>query len=142
MVLFDLVMSKAELIVELKSKIKTTTIKDITPAGVRLEYNAEGEVKGSFNAAHIETISLLAKADGTIEWESKIIEMTKDGDMVIAVAKGTGRQESSYLRRFEGDVTFQTSSKKLQWLNTTKGWIEGTNIVSTGETTAKVYAKK
>jgi hypothetical protein len=51
-------------------------------------------------------------------------------------------QDSPTAGRCEGDVTFQTSSKKLAWLNTTKGWIEGTIEVSTGETTAKVYAKK
>jgi len=119
-------MSKGELIVELKSKNTTTTIKDFTPAGVRLEFNAEGEVKGSFNAAHMETVSVLAKSDGTNEWEAKVIEMTKDGDMVIAMSKGTGRQESPTVGRFEGDVTFQTSSKKLAWLNTTKRLLRST----------------
>ena len=119
-------MSKGELIVELKSKNTTTTIKDITPVGVRLEFNSEGEVKGSFNAAHMETVSVLAKSDGTNEWEAKIIEMTKDGDMVIAMSKGTGRQESPTVGRFEGDVTFQTSSKKLAWLNTTKRLLRST----------------
>jgi porphobilinogen deaminase len=119
-------MSKGESIVELKSKNTTTTIKDITPVGVRLEFNSEREVKGSFNAAHMETVSVLAKSDGTNEWEAKIIEMTKDGDMVIAMSKGTGRQESPTVGRFEGDVTFQTSSKKLAWLNTTKRLLRST----------------
>lgn len=54
----------------------------------------------------------------------------------------TLRQENPTVVRFEGEVSFQTASKKLAWLNTTKGWVEGTNDMSTGEATGKVYAKK
>ena len=133
---------KGEVIVELNEKGTTTTIKDITPAGVRLEINLEGEVKGKFNAAHMETLSVLLKPDGTREWEAKAIEMTKDGDVVILLMKGTATQESPPVVRFEGEVSFQTSSNRFAWLNTTKGWIEGTNNVSTGEATGKVYEKK
>jgi hypothetical protein len=134
-------MSKGEVIVELREKDTTTTIKDITPAGVRLELNLKGEVKGKFNAAHLETPSVLLKPDGTREWEAKAIEVTRDGDQVIVTMKGTARQGTPTVVRFEGEASFQTASKKLAWLNTMKGWVEGTNDISTGEATGKVYAK-
>lgn len=84
---------------------------------------------------------MLFLPDGTRGWEAKAIEVTSDGDPIIVMMKGTARQESSTVVRFEGDVSFQAASKKLAWLNTTKGWIEGTNDVSTGEAAGKVYAK-
>ena len=134
-------MPKGEVVVELKAKETTTTIKGITPAGIRLEVNLKGEVNGKFNAAHLETLGVLQKPDGTREWEAKAIEVTREGDSVIVVMKGSARQDSRMVVRFEGEVTFQTASKKLAWLNTTKGWIEGTNDMSTGEVAGKVYAR-
>src|SRR6266705_1413350 len=38
--------AKGELLFELKEKTTTVTIKDFTPAGVRSEYNLQGQVKG------------------------------------------------------------------------------------------------
>jgi hypothetical protein len=133
-------MLKGEVIVELSEKETTTTIKDVTSAGVRLEVNLKGEVKGKFNAAHLETLTVLLKSDGTREWEAKAIEVTRDGDAVIVMMKGTARQERPTVVMFEGEVSFQTASERLAWLNTTRSWIEGTNDMSTGEATGKIYA--
>ena len=59
--------AKEELLGEVKEKTTTITVKDFTPAGVRAEYNQQGEVKGRYNAIHIETVTVLFKPDGTAE---------------------------------------------------------------------------
>ena len=134
-------MSKGAVILQLREKETTTTIKEVTPSGVQLEVNLKGEVKGKFNAAHLETLSVLMKSDGTRKWEAKAIEVTAEGDHVIVMMEGTARQESPTGITFEGEASFQTTSKKLAWLNTTKGLIDGTNDMSTGKATGKIYTK-
>ena len=62
-------MTKGELIGEIQGKTITRTVKDISPNGVRLEFNDEAQVTGKYNAGHIETTNALLKPDGTIEWE-------------------------------------------------------------------------
>lgn len=133
--------AKEELIGELKAKTTTITIKDFTPAGVRAEYNVQGEVKGRLNAMHIETATALFKPDGTIEYEDRAIQTTSDGDAVLLTEKGMARQESPTRISYAGETTFQTASKKLAWLNTTKGRHEGTYNPATGELSGKLYGK-
>jgi len=62
--------AKENLIAELKEKTTSITIKDFSPAGIRVDYNSEGEVTGMYNARHIETASGLVKPDGSSEYES------------------------------------------------------------------------
>ena len=42
----------------------------------------------------------------------------------------------------EMQVTFMTASKKLAYLNTTKGWADASYNLATGEYSFKVYAVK
>lgn len=133
--------AKEELIAEVKEKATTITIKDFTPAGVRAEYNVQGEVKGRYNAMHVETVTTLLKPDGTVDYEGRGVDTTSDGDVVLVTAKGKGRQETPSRISFEGETIFQTASKKLAWLNNTKGRHEGSYNPFTSEATYRLLGK-
>lgn len=133
--------AKEEFLGDLKEKTTTITIKDFTPAGVRAEYNQQGEARGRINSRHIETVSALFKPDGTVEYEGRGVDTTSDGETFLVTSKGKGKQESPTLIRFEGESSYQTGSKKLAWLNTTKGRHEGTYDTVTGEASIRLYTK-
>lgn len=133
---------KGELLLEYKGKTTTLTVRDFTPAGARIEINEQGEMKGRYNANHLETVTVLIRPDGTSEWEAKGIETTRDGDTIFLTSKGTARTEDPSTVRYEGNVSFQTPSQKLSWLNSTKGRIEGKYNNANGESIGSIYAKK
>ena len=133
--------AKEELLGEVKEKTTTITVKDFTPAGVRAEYNQTGEVKGRYNATHIETVSVLFKPDGTAEYEGRGIDTTPDGETILVSSKGKGRGETPTKMSFEGETTFQTASKKLVWLNNLKARHQGTANPGTGEASYKLYGE-
>jgi hypothetical protein len=116
---------KEELLLELRGKNTTRTIKDFSSAGIRLENNLEGEVKGIYNATYYATIDALVKPDGTIDYETRQIHTTDDGETVLVDYKGKSVRESPTHNKFVGENTFQTSSKKLAWLNGLKSRHEG-----------------
>jgi len=135
--------TKGELIAVERGKITTTTIKEISPQGVRLEVNTQGVVKGKYDALSRSTFSTLAKPDGFAEGESRSLQTTKDGETILATSKfSTGRIASQTRREAESEVTFKTSSRKLDWLNSTKAIGEFAADIATGRYTAKVYAAK
>ena len=105
--------AKEELLLELKAKNTTRTIKDFSPAGIRLENNLEGEAKGIYSATYYATIDALVKPDGTIDYETRQIHTTDDGDTVLVDFTGKSIRESPTHNRFVGVNTFQTSSKKF-----------------------------
>jgi hypothetical protein len=133
--------AKEELLGEVKEKTTTITVKDFTPAGVRVEYNQQGEVKGRYNALHIETVTVLFKPDGTAEYEGRGIDTTTEGDTILLTAKGRGKGETPTRISFEGETTFQTASKKLAWLNSVKARHKGTANPVTGEASYSLYGK-
>jgi hypothetical protein len=77
------------------------------------------------------------KMDGTNEWESRAVEMTREGDTVMVQGKGTGVGNT-----FKGEVTYMTNSPRLNWLNNTKAMVEGTTDMKTNEATMKIYQEK
>ena len=135
-------MTKGELLLEVQGKTITRTIKELSPLGVKIEMNDEGQTTGKYNAAHMETVTVFLKTDGTNEWETKGIQTTRDGDFVVVAGRGTGRSTGPTTATWQGDVHFMTQSPKLAWLNTTKGWVEGTGDMAAGTFHGKVYAKK
>jgi len=135
-------MAKGELLLEVQGKIVGRTVKEITPHGVRLQMNLEGQATGKYNASVINTINVFLKTDGTNEWENKVIHNTREGDFVVASGRGTGRMAGPGTGTSQGDVAFMTQSPKLSWLNNTKGWVESTMDMAAGTFHAKVYAKK
>lgn len=123
---------------EIKEKTNAVIIKEFNPDGAMVEYNASGEIKGEkYRANHVETTDVKMKMDGTNEWESKAMEMTKEGDVVMITGKGTGQGNN-----FSGEVTMMTNSPRLSWMNNTKARVEGTSDMKTNEATIKVWPEK
>jgi hypothetical protein len=90
----------------------------------------------------METVDALFKTDGTYEFESRGLDATTEGELIIIQGKGTGRQVSPTSVQAEGEATFMTQSKNLGWLNSAKARFEGTYTTTTGEFIAKVFARK
>jgi len=134
--------AKEELLLELTSKNTTRSIKDFSPEGIRLESNLEGEAKGVYNATFYATITMLVKPDRTIDYEVRQIHTTSDGDTVLVYYKGKSIIESPTHNKFVGETTFQTSSKKLAWLNGMKARHEGEYNPVAGENDFRVYGKR
>ncbi|OLE91053.1 MAG: hypothetical protein AUF79_06890 [Crenarchaeota archaeon 13_1_20CM_2_51_8] len=134
--------TKGDLLIEEKSKITTVTVKDFGPSGAKIDYNIQGEVKGKYNANHMETLNIAINPDGTSVGESKAIQLTRDGDTIFVSSKGRGRASGPTSVIAEGESTFQTPSTKLSWLNSTKARFEATVDLMTGEIRTKYYTSK
>jgi hypothetical protein len=132
---------KGELIGELRGKTITTTVKAISPFGVTLSSNGTGQFTGKYAASDIETMTVYLNRDGSVQYEVKAIQNTMEGDMVIVTSRGHGKSTGP-TTALEGEVVYMTQSTKLAWLNTTKGWAEGSMNNATGEYHAKFYAQK
>ena len=133
--------TKGEVIAELRGKNDSFSIKDISANGIKLENNDVGQITGKYQANFMETVSIHMKTDGTSEWESRGIQMAGK-DMVVATGHGKGKRNADGIISFEGEQKYMTQAPSLSWLNTTKGWIEGTANQAEQTFTAKVYAKK
>src|SRR5260370_25873659 len=114
-----------ELLLELKSKNTTRSVKDFSPEGIRLESNLEGEAKGVYNATFYATITMLVKPDRTIDYEVRQIHTTSDGDAILEYYKGKSIIESPTHNKVVGETTFQTASKKLLRMNGIKNRHKG-----------------
>jgi hypothetical protein len=135
-------MPEEEFLGELAEKTTSVTIKEFTPEGVKLTYNLQGTTKGQYEAAHMETVDAFFKPDGTFEFEARGIDQLSDGDMILINAKGSAKTVSPTSVHAVGEATYQTLSKRFDWLNSSKGRFEGTFDPSTGEFVAKVFAQK
>ena len=135
-------MENRELLVEIQEKTTAVIIKEFLQDGAKMQYNSMGEVKGKYSGSHIETVDVLVKTDGTNEWDVRAMENTREGDVIMIMGKGTGRQDSPTKGSFKGEVSFMTMSKGLAWLNSTKGWVEGITDLRNNEATLKVYYVK
>jgi hypothetical protein len=138
----QLLNKKSELIGELRGKTVTTTVKSVSPFGVNLSSNGVGQFTGKYAAAQTETMNLSLNRDGTVQYEVKAIQNTIEGDFVVVTSVGHGKSTGAPTTALEGEVVFMTDSAKLAWLNTTKGWAEGSVNNVTGEYQAKFYAQK
>ena len=69
---------RGELVYEYRGKATTLTVKEISPSGIQLEVNGKGELKGKLNADSIDTTNALLKPDGTFEFDTKAIKITKE----------------------------------------------------------------
>ncbi|HXQ91418.1 MAG TPA: hypothetical protein VN739_00320 [Nitrososphaerales archaeon] len=131
-----------ELMGEIRGHIVSRSIKDITPLGVRLELINEAQfVGGKYTATHLETVNMFQKVDGTLEWESKAIETTVEGDFVAINGRGNGKVTGPTSLWAEGEFAYMTKSPKLSWLNGTKSRLEVDANMKTGEFELKVYSQ-
>ncbi len=132
---------KGALLNEAHLKVTTETIKEITPFGIRLEANYAGEHVGpSFYSRSVSTVSAFLKTDGTYDWESKAVDTTKEGDIIVGTFHGTGRMTGPNTGKYEGEAIYTTQSPRLSWLNNTKCRLEGTGDMATGEDHVKIFA--
>ena len=131
-----------ELLVELSEKATTIIVKEFSPDSMKIQYNAQGHVEGKYSAGHIETADILQKTDGTLEYEARAIETTREGDVIMLSAKGMGEQQGPTIMKFQAQVTFMTQSKKLNWLNSANGWAEGYADQSANVVSIKIYTIK
>jgi YD repeat-containing protein len=135
-------MPEEEFLGELAEKTTSVTIREFTPDGVRMTYNLQGTLKGQFDATTLETVDALLRPDGVYEFEVLGIDQSVAGDVLLVRGKGTGKMISPTSVHAEGEVTYQTMSKTLEWLNSAKGRFEGTYNQPTGEFVAKVFAQR
>jgi hypothetical protein len=90
----------------------------------------------------METVSVSMNRDGSSTFDSKAIQNSVEGDFIVITSRGTGKSTGPTTVAFEGEAAFMTESKKLAWLNTSKGWIEGTMNNATSEYNIKFYTQK
>ncbi len=134
--------AKEELLLVLKAKNTTRTVKDFSPEGISLEDNFEGESTGVYNASHYGTITVLIRPDGTNEYEVRQIDTTGDGDTILLYFKGISTRETPAHNKFVGENTFQTAAKSLAWLNGIQARHEGEYNPVTGIETLRVYGRR
>ena len=133
---------KGVFLVNVKQKITSITIEVFSQDGVKLQYNAIGEITGKYSGRHLETIDVLRRQDGSNRWESRIVQTTIDGDVILILAKGIGKQDTPTTVRFQGEGTIMTQSRKFSELNSMKCWIEGTNDLENDEVDFTIYTMK
>ncbi len=131
-----------EFVYEVREKATSVTVEAFVPEGVRLAYNLQGQVKGQYDAARMESANALFRADGSGDLEIRIMDRTADGEIILIPGKGTVKMVSPTVIRVEGRNTFQTASKRLAWLNPAKGRFEGTFDMGTGEAVVKCFAER
>jgi hypothetical protein len=131
-----------ELLGEINARIVSQTIKEMTPLGLKLESNGEGQLAGGkLNSRHLETINLFQKTDGTFEWETKALEVTMEGDMAVASARGNGRPSGPTTFIGEGEGLYMTQSPRLSWLNGLNVRVEVTGDTNTREYRVRIWTK-
>jgi hypothetical protein len=130
-----------ELLLELKSKNTTRSVKDFSPEGIRLESNLEGEAKGVYNATFYATITMLVSQIKPLT--TKYDRSTRPATATCPrVLQGEEHHREPTHNKFVGETTFQTSSKKLTWLNGMKARHEGEYNPVAGENDFRVYGKR
>ena len=131
---------KGKPMAQVQEKVLSRTIKEITPFGVRIELNLEGQVSGDVYAAqHMETVSLFQKTDGTFESEARAIETTKEGDVLVISYKGMGKQTGATTLWGESEGFIMTQSKRLAELNNSTIGAEVNADYATGVVQVKYY---
>jgi hypothetical protein len=111
-------LGKGELIGEIRAKIVSTTIKELTPLGAKLELNGEGGLTGAkINTRHLETVNVFQKMDGTFEWDTKALDITMEGETLVDSIRGSGKSTGPTTMGGEGEGLFMTQSPKFSLLN-------------------------
>jgi hypothetical protein len=132
-------MEKREPIAEIKKKIDAIIIKDFNQDGASMQYNSTGEVKGRYHAIHAETVDINMKPDGTMDWQVKATETTKEGDNVMLSGNGTGLLEPGMTGTIKGQVVSMTNSARLSWVNNLRFDVDGKFDQKNKEIEMKLY---
>ena len=131
-----------ELIFEGKENTSSVNIKEFSPKGAMLDITLSGKITGKIAGIIMTTHNMLMKPDGTGEADLRSI-IFSNGEPIFIWGKAMGKLvDPTPIEKIEENLTFQTPSQKLAYLNTTKGWAEATYNIATGEYSFKVYALK
>jgi hypothetical protein len=131
-----------ELLFDGKENTSSVNIKEFSPKGAMLDITLAGKISGKITGIIMTTHNMLMKPDGTGEADLRSI-IFSDGEPIFIWGKAMGKlTDPTPIEKIEENLTFQTPSKKLEYLNTTKGWAEGTYNIATGEYNFKVYTVK
>ena len=133
-------MENCDFLVDLKTKANTVTIEDFSKDGVKMQVNLSGKINGKYQANHVETSEDVMKMDGTMEWESRAVETTDEGDVIYVNGNGVGEQLEGTEMSIKGELLYLTNSPRLSWLNNSKAYIEGVTDTRKGEAEFKIYA--
>lgn len=135
-------MEKGELLYEGKETTTSVNIREFSAQGARLDFTVGGKVSGKISGLIMTTHNALLKPDGTGEADVRSI-IFSNGEPIFVWGKATGKLvDPTPIQRIEENLTFQTPSQRLGYLNNTKGWSEGLDNLATGEYSFKVYAVK
>jgi len=131
-----------ELLFEAKENVGSVNIREFSPQGARLDVTAIGKVSGKVTGLIMTTHNALMKPDGTGEADARSM-IFSNGEPILVMGKVTGKMvDPTPIQKIEENLTFQTPSQRLVYLNTTKGLSEGLYNIATGEYNFKVYAVK
>ena len=131
-----------QLLFEGKENTNSVRVKEFSPEGAKLEINLKGKITGKIEGFIISTHEILMKPDRTSEVSIRSI-IFSNGEPVFAWGQDTGKiVDPTPTGKIEGNLTFQTPSQSLAYLNQIKGWTEALYNIATGEYTFKVYTQK
>ena len=131
-----------ELLFEGKENTSSVNIREFSPEGARLDITVAGKVNGKVAGLILSTHNILMKPGGISELDLRSI-IFSNGEPIFVLGKAIGKiVDPTPIGKIEGNLTFQTPSQKLAYLNTIKGWSEALYNMATGEYTFKVYASK
>jgi hypothetical protein len=90
----------------------------------------------------MSTHNILMKPGGISDLDLKSI-IFSNGEPIFIMGKVSGKLiDPTPIGKIEVNLTFQTPSQKLAYLNTTKGWSEATYNMATGKYSFTVYILK
>lgn len=131
-----------ELLFEGKENTTSVYIREFTTAGVRLDITVAGKIEGKVTGQIMSTHNILMKPGGVSELELKSV-IFSNGEPIFVMGKAQGKLiDPTPIGKIEGNLSFQTPSQKLAFLNTTKGWSEATYNMATGEYAFRVFSVK
>ena len=131
-----------ELLFEGKENTTSVNIKEFSPEGAKLDIMVVGKVSGKVIGQIMTTHNALMKPDNTGTADVRSI-IFSNGEPIFVWGKATSKMvDPTPIEKIEENLTFQTPSKRLAYLNTTKGLSEALYNLGTGEYSFKVYAIK
>ena len=131
-----------ELLFEGKENTTAINLKEFSPEGAKLDIMVAGKVSGNVTGIIMTTHNAIMKPDGTGSADVRSM-IFSNGESIMVMGKANGKMvDPTPIEKIEENLTFMTASKKLAYLNTTKGWADSSYNLATGEYTFKVYAVK
>jgi hypothetical protein len=131
-----------ELLFEGKENTQAINLKEFTPEGAKLDIMVAGKINGKIAGQIMTTHNAIMKPDGTGSADVRSM-IFSNGESIMVMGKAIGKMvDPTPIEKIEETLTFMTTSKKLAYLNTTKGWADASYNLATGEYIFKVYAVK